>query len=117
MVACIEKVKSRVRERYKCVNIPKELWEDLKRIATEKNISIPDVIREMHKIYIGGPATTTIEKRIETEIDCTARRAKKFGKAINAYIVECRSGEKAIVPPDTLGDLSQRFGLRIRIIE
>jgi hypothetical protein len=115
MVRCIEKAKSRVRERYKCVNIPKELWEELKKIATEKSISIPDVIKEMYRVYVGSPATATSEKRIE--IDCTAKRVRKFGRPANAYFVECKNGEKAIVPPDTLGDLSQRFGLRISVIE
>jgi hypothetical protein len=50
-------------------------------------------------------------------VDCIARRARKGDKPLNVYFLECRDGAKAVVPKETLADLSNRFKLKITIIE
>jgi hypothetical protein len=49
--------------------------------------------------------------------DRATRRARKSGKPPNAHFLECKDGAKATAPEETLAEHSNRFKLRITIVE
>jgi hypothetical protein len=109
------KAKTRYVERhYKKVKVRRDFYEDLKRLAEERGLSVPALLEEMFKQYTGPsmPAHTG-----PSMADCVARRARKGDKPLNVYFLECKDGAKAVVPKETLADLSNRFKLKITIIE
>jgi hypothetical protein len=110
------KAKTRyVKAHYKEVKLRKEFYEDLRKLAVEKGLSISALIEDMFKHYTGPsmPAHTGPSM----PIDCIARRARKGDKPLNVYFLECKDGAKAVVPKETLVDLSNRFKLKISIVE
>lgn len=110
------KAKTRyVKTHYKEVKVRRDFYEELRKLAEERGLSVPTLIEEMFKHYTGPsmPAHTAPSM----PVDCIARRARKGGKPLNVYFLECKDGAKAVVPKDTLADLSNRFKLKITIIE
>jgi hypothetical protein len=109
------KAKTRyVKSHYKEVKIRRDFYEELRRLASEKGLSVPALIEELFKHHTGpsmgaytGPSMA----------DCVARRARKGDKQLNAYFLECKDGARAVVPEETLADLSNRFKLKIAIVE
>jgi hypothetical protein len=109
------KAKTRyVKAHFKEVKVRRDFYEDLRRLAEEKGLSVPALIEEMFKHYTAPsmPAHTG-----PSMVDCIARRARKGDKPLNVYFLECRDGAKAIVPKETLADLSNRFKLKIVVEE
>jgi hypothetical protein len=48
-----------IKRHYKEVKVRRELWEELRRLASEIGLSIPELIELMYKIYVvkrGSPA-------------------------------------------------------------
>jgi hypothetical protein len=115
-VPILGKAKTRyVKAHYKEVKVRRDFYEDLKKLAEEKGLSVPSLIEEMFKHFTGPsmPAHTAPSM----PIDCIARRARKGDKLLNVYFLECKDGSKAVVPKETLVDLSNRFKLKISIVE
>jgi hypothetical protein len=109
------KAKTRyVEKHYKKVKVRRDFYEELKRLAEERGLSVPALLEELFKHYTGPsmPAHTG-----PSMVDCIARRARKGDKPLNVYFLECRDGAKAVVPKETLADLSNRFKLKISIVE
>jgi hypothetical protein len=115
-VPILGKAKTRyVKAHYKEVKVRRDFYEELRRLAEERGLSVPTLIEEMFKQYTGAsmPAHTAPSM----PVDCIARRARKGDKPLNVYYLECRDGAKAIVPKETLVDLSNRYKLKITIME
>jgi hypothetical protein len=109
------KAKTRyVKSHYKEVKVRRDFYEELRRLASEKGLSVPALIEELFKHYtvpsMGAHTAPSM-------VDCVARRAKKGDRPLNVYYVECKDGAKAIVPEETLADLSNRFKLKMTIVE
>ena len=104
------KAKTRyISAHYKGVKIKRGLYEDLKKLAEEKGLTVPEFIELLFKQY-----TTP---SVAVPVDCVARRARKGDKPLNVYYLICRDGAKAIVPYETLADLSNRFKMKIAVEE
>ena len=109
------KAKTRyVKSHYKEVKIRRDFYEELRRLASEKGLSVPALIEELFKRHTGA---STSSHTGASMADCVARRARKGDKQLNAYFLECKDGAKAVVPEETLADLSNRFKLKITIVE
>jgi hypothetical protein len=109
------KAKTRyVKTHFKEVKVRRDFYEDLRRLAEEKGLSVPALIEEMFKQYT---APSMGAHTGPSMVDCIARRARKGDKPLNVYFLECRDGAKAIVPRETLADLSSRFKLKIAVEE
>jgi hypothetical protein len=107
-VPILGKAKTRyVKAHYKEVKVRRDFYEDLRKLAEEKGLSVPSLIEEMFKQYT-APSMLT---------DCIARRARKGDKPLNVYFLVCKDGAKAVVPYETLADLSNRFKLKIAVEE
>jgi hypothetical protein len=115
-VPVLGKAKTRyVKTRYKEVKVRRDLYEELRRLAEERGLSVPALIEEMFKHFTApSMAAHTAPSMLA---DCIARRVKVNGKPLNVYYLECRDGAKAVVPNETLADLSNRFKLMISIME
>ena len=117
------KAKTRyVKSHYKEVKVRRDFYEELRRLASEKGLSVPALIEELFKHYTGPSmgAYTGASMPAHTGpsmADCVARRARKGDKQLNAYFLECKDGARAVVPEETLADLSNRFKLKITIVE
>jgi hypothetical protein len=110
------KAKTRyVKTHFKEVKVRRDFYEDLRRLAEEKGLSVPALIEEMFKQYTAPSMGFHTAPSIP--IDCIAKRAKKGDKPLNVYFLECRDGAKAVVPRETLADLSSRFKLKIAVEE
>jgi hypothetical protein len=109
------KAKTRyVKTHFKEVKVRRDFYEDLRRLAEEKGLSVPALIEEMFKHYTGPSMGSHTAPSM---VDCIARRARKGDKPLNVYFLECRDGAKAIVPRETLADLASRFKLKIAVEE
>jgi hypothetical protein len=109
------KAKTRyVKAHYKEVKVRRDFYEELRRLAEERGLSVPALIEDIFKHYTGPSTPAHTDPSM---VDCIARRARKGDKPLNVYYLECKDGAKALVPKETLVDLSNRFKLRISIIE
>jgi len=116
------KAKTRyVKAHYKEVKVRRDFYEELRRLAGERGLSVPALLEEMFKQYTGpsmgahtGPSMAP-HTGPSTPVDCIARRARKGDKPLNVYFLECSDGAKALVPYEALADLSNRFRLKISI--
>jgi predicted DNA-binding ribbon-helix-helix protein len=115
-VPILGKAKTRyVKAHYKEVKVRRDFYEDLRKLAEEKGLSVPSLIEEMFKQYTAPSTATHTAPSMLT--DCIARRARKGDKPLNVYFLVCKDGAKAVVPYETLADLSNRFKLKIAVEE
>jgi len=115
-VPVLGKAKTRyVKTRYKEVKVRRDLYEELRRLAEERGLSVPALIEEMFKHFTGPSMPAHTAPSMLT--DCIARRVRRNDKPLNVYYLECRDGAKAVVPKETIADLSSRFKLKISVIE
>jgi hypothetical protein len=106
-----------VKAHFKEVKVRRDFYEDLRRLAEEKGLSVPALIEEMFKQYTAPSMGSHTGPSMPVQADCKARRARKGDRPLNVYFIECRDGAKAVVPYETLADLSSRFKLRIVVEE
>jgi predicted DNA-binding ribbon-helix-helix protein len=110
------KAKTRyVKARYKEVKVRRDFYEELRKLAEGRGLSVPALIEDMFKQYT-APSMGSLTAP-SMPVDCIARRAKRGDKPLNVYYVECSDGAKAIVPREALADLANRFKLKIKIVE
>jgi hypothetical protein len=115
-VLALGKAKTRyVKEHYKEVKIRRDFYEELRKLAEERGLSVPALIEDMFKSYTAPSIPDHTAPSMPA--DCIARRAKRGDKPSNVYYIECSDGAKAVVPKETLVDLSNRFKLKISIVE
>jgi hypothetical protein len=115
-VGFLGKAKTRyVKAHYKEVKVRRDFYEELRRLAGERGLSVPALLEEMFKQYTAP--STGAHTGPSIPVDCIARRARKGDKPLNVYFLECKDGAKAVVPKETLIDLSNRFKLKISIVE
>jgi hypothetical protein len=55
-----------IKRHYKDITIRRELWEELRRLAYEEGLSIPELVEKMYKVYTmrRGSRTLPIHKTI-----------------------------------------------------
>jgi hypothetical protein len=112
------KAKTRyVKAHYKEVKVRRDFYEELKRLAGERGLSVPALIEEMFKQYTAPSMAGHTAPSIPVQADCKAQRARKDDKPLNVYFLVCRDGAKAVVPRETLADLANRFKLKIVVEE
>jgi hypothetical protein len=94
------------------IKVSEKVYKKLIELTRKHGLESPNQLLE--KLLFDGVTLSTPDG--VTPSDCIARRAKKGGKTLNAYILECRDA-KAFVPFETLGELSQRYGLVIKVLD
>jgi hypothetical protein len=101
------------------IKVSGRVYEKLWELARKHNLESPNQLLE--KLLFEGvtpsPSHGVTPSHTSVPVDCTARRAKKGDRPLNVYYVECRDGAKAIVPREALADLSERFKLRVKVVE
>jgi hypothetical protein len=101
------------------IEVSRELRDRIRELSQKYGVLYEDLLGEALNLYtLSKEGLLTQSKATPvSRVDCVARRARKGDKPLNVYLVECRDGAKAIVPYETLADLSERFKLRIEVVE
>jgi predicted CopG family antitoxin len=101
------------------IKVSEEVYRKLLDLTKRYNLESPNQLLET--LLSKGVTLSEVERVTPSEgkiaADCIARRARKGDKPLNVYFLECKSGAKAIVPKETLADLSNRFKLKIVVEE
>jgi hypothetical protein len=96
------------------IKVSEDVYRRLWELTRRYNLESPNQLLE--KLLAQGVTSSTPD-RVTLSVDCTARRARKGDKPLNVYFIECKDGAKAIVPRETLADLSERFKLRLKVVD
>jgi len=108
------------REHYTKITVRRELLEELRRVAGERGLSVPELIKSLLESHIGTymGSPTGEEHPVKhlvgsspPSVRCVAVRTGK------SYLVECGDGSKAFVPSEALPELVERFGLVVEVRE
>jgi hypothetical protein len=95
------------------IKVSEKVYKKLIELTRKHGLESPNQLLE--KLLFDGVTLSNPDG--VTPSDCVARRARKGMKTLNAYILECRNNAKAFVPFETLGELSQRYGLVIKVLD
>jgi hypothetical protein len=97
------------------IEVSRELRDRIRELSQKYGVLYEVLLSEALNLYTLSKEGLLTQSKVP--VDCVARRAKKGDKPLNVYILECKDGAKAIVPKETLTDLSERFKLKIEVVE
>jgi hypothetical protein len=98
----------------RAIKVSDEVYGKLWELTRRHNLESPNQLLER---LLAHGVTPSKPDRVTLSADCVARRARKGDKPLNVYFLECRDGAKAIVPRETLTDLSEKFKIRIEVVD
>jgi type VI protein secretion system component VasK len=101
------------------IEVSRELRDRIKELSQKYGVLYESLLSEALNLYTQSKEGLLTQSKATpvSQVDCVARRAKKGDKPLNVYLVECKDGAKAIVPREALADLSERFKLRIEVVD
>jgi hypothetical protein len=106
----------------RAVKVSDAVYERLMELTRRYNLESPNQLLEklltegVTPLEAGG-VTPSKTHGVTLSPDCVARRARKGDKPRGVYFLECKDGAKAVVPEETLADLTDKFKLKIEVID